>query len=66
MSKSKLRPFFSLPCCPQYLGRLRLKFSESGELEDWSGAPILLDSSHAKVEICLGISVIISTVSIIL
>ena len=65
VSKSKLRPFISLPCCPQYLGRLRLKFSESGELEDWSGAPILLDSSHAKVGRCLGISVTVSIISTI-
>ena len=27
---------------------MKLHFSEIGDLEDWSGSPILLDSNHAQ------------------
>ena len=27
---------------------MKLHFSETGDLEDWSGSPILLDSNHAQ------------------
>jgi len=32
----------------KYLGHMKLHFSEIGDLEDWSGSPILLDSNHAQ------------------
>ena len=34
--------------CSKYLGFFKMKFNSDGELETWTGEPILLDSSHGQ------------------